>query len=508
VRRRPGDRKFERQLTEGLPKLAAGDAGAAALLLREDAVLRVPGRSRIVGEYRGRGAIVGLFETLADLSDDTFGLEVLGVSLRRWSGEAHVRVTAKREGRVLEEEQRIRFELVRGRIQDASFVLEDRRTYDAFWGPGRRPLLTREDQQALAKALSQGDDGDRRSGSVLLVLLLAFVAAWLLILGLQSLQDWRRPVALALSAERATDTKVLQLSGSVEWTLEGANLRALIVEAPQQGAVDLVLPVTVQEACGALEQLGHEGPCASGQVLLETDLDVEWSKLVLLTTEEVYKGRQLEVRLTIEDESASVSILTWGESAPTYCFSGVAGSTLTLRQGGVTAPPITLTDADADLGCSDGFHLLAGDEGRSQPPKVKFGGVTDLQLTAGGQSATLQGLNGRVRLDPGGSHVVSTQGQVVLAASARRPLSATLKVPNGSLQMLSSGAKSALTDDGELVPSVWDRYTAIIGPLFAALVGVLVLAPLMAVIRRVTDYFTRLDLRRVWRRLVGSIGGS
>ena len=59
---------------------ARGDLDAWLALLSDDFVLRVPGRSRIAGEYRGREEMRRHFGEIAELSGGTFRTSVHDVT--------------------------------------------------------------------------------------------------------------------------------------------------------------------------------------------------------------------------------------------------------------------------------------------------------------------------------------------------------------------------------------------------------------------------------------------
>jgi uncharacterized protein len=63
-------------LRRGYEALAGGDIAAVRALLAEDVVWRVPGRTALSGEYRGHGPVLALLSKRAELSGETFRIEV------------------------------------------------------------------------------------------------------------------------------------------------------------------------------------------------------------------------------------------------------------------------------------------------------------------------------------------------------------------------------------------------------------------------------------------------
>jgi hypothetical protein len=67
-----------------------------------------------------------------------------------------------------------------------------------------------------------------------------------------------------------------------------------------------------------------------------------------------------------------------------------------------------------------------------------------------------------------------------MKADVQDPFAASLEVGPGrqTLVIRSATASTVLTDTGELLPSMWDRRTAILAPLLGGFVGALVVTPL------------------------------
>jgi ketosteroid isomerase-like protein len=70
--------------------------------LAEDAVWHVGGTHRLSGDYRGRDAILGYFDSVRRETGDSMKLEPLEVLANERHGAAFLRVTADRQGRRLD----------------------------------------------------------------------------------------------------------------------------------------------------------------------------------------------------------------------------------------------------------------------------------------------------------------------------------------------------------------------------------------------------------------------
>src|SRR5215216_663069 len=70
--------------------------------LAEDAVWHVGGTHRLSGDYRGRDAVLGYFDSVRQETTDSMQLNTLEVLANERHGAAFLRVTAERHGRRLD----------------------------------------------------------------------------------------------------------------------------------------------------------------------------------------------------------------------------------------------------------------------------------------------------------------------------------------------------------------------------------------------------------------------
>jgi ketosteroid isomerase-like protein len=100
----------------------------------EGAVWHLPGRSSMANDYQGRDATLAYFGQLAQKTEGTFRAE-----LERLLGDDHDRVvgiqrsTAERDGKHLNVDNCIVFQLQDGRITDGREHFHDLYAWDEFW---------------------------------------------------------------------------------------------------------------------------------------------------------------------------------------------------------------------------------------------------------------------------------------------------------------------------------------------------------------------------------------
>ena len=104
-RRKVGSRLANQQvqrLEAWLSAYGGQDREAMMDSLAEDAVWHVGGTHRLSGNYKGREAILGYFDSVRSETGDTMELETLEVLADERHGAAFLRVTADRQGRRLD----------------------------------------------------------------------------------------------------------------------------------------------------------------------------------------------------------------------------------------------------------------------------------------------------------------------------------------------------------------------------------------------------------------------
>jgi uncharacterized protein len=123
-----------RRLEKWLAAYGGHDRDAMAESLTEDAVWHVGGTHRLSGDYRGREAILGYFDSVRHETSDTMELETLEVVANQRHGAVFLHVTAERPGRRLDTVVADAFRFGDdGRIQEFWAHSADQNAIDQFW---------------------------------------------------------------------------------------------------------------------------------------------------------------------------------------------------------------------------------------------------------------------------------------------------------------------------------------------------------------------------------------
>jgi len=121
-------------MRRGYAAFNSGDLNTLVELFDEGAVWHLPGRSRFAGDYQSREATLAYFGQLAQETGGTFQAElqhVLADDEDRVIGIQ--RSTAQRDGKRLDVDNCIVFELKDGRVVDGREHFEDLYAWDQFW---------------------------------------------------------------------------------------------------------------------------------------------------------------------------------------------------------------------------------------------------------------------------------------------------------------------------------------------------------------------------------------
>ena len=114
---------------------ARGDVEGYLELLSEDFVLRIPGRSQIAGEYRGKDEVRRHFREIAELSGETFRTEMHDVLASDDHVVGLVNARAEREGRPVDVPRVHVWHVRDGRLTELWLHPADQHAFDAYWGP-------------------------------------------------------------------------------------------------------------------------------------------------------------------------------------------------------------------------------------------------------------------------------------------------------------------------------------------------------------------------------------
>ena len=123
-----------RRAREGFERFVQGDLTALLDLFADDAVWHVPGSMALSGAHRGRDAISGFLRGTAELTADTYRVELLWTLADDDHLVAVYRASGRRsDGRELDIEQALLVELEAGRWAVVRAQPLDQAAFDAFW---------------------------------------------------------------------------------------------------------------------------------------------------------------------------------------------------------------------------------------------------------------------------------------------------------------------------------------------------------------------------------------
>ena len=102
-------------------------------LFAEDAVWSVPGRGAMAGTYEGREAIFRFLDKLPKETDGTYGSELIDVLASEGRAAALYRARGARQGRTLELDQVLLFNIEDGLVRRVLALPSDPDAFEAFW---------------------------------------------------------------------------------------------------------------------------------------------------------------------------------------------------------------------------------------------------------------------------------------------------------------------------------------------------------------------------------------
>jgi ketosteroid isomerase-like protein len=437
-----------------------GQAGRG--ILSDRVVLHVPGSSQVAGRFDGAPRVLQWFDRLARLTQSS--LVPFDVGVEAVDGDRVLlkqRIVAQRSDRSsYDHPDHVLLQMRSGRIEQAWWLPADSGAFDEFFG--QRMLVP------LGKALF---------GVGLLVLL--FVSYLLL-------QHWRRPVGLAVRSDRPRQAAQLSWSGDVTWNLAAASAAEVwfsgVGTAPsgaQGSGVDLVLPVDAA-ACGPLA-VTLRASCQQGVLRVGTPFHVS-SATGLLVEDLVGPAKAASLAYVVDGQGAAGAVdlhlsAVAGTGLRLCLLTSPGPAGLAFDQNGQTATAAVAGPQTAT--CSEGLRVHVGPSGTGPPPTFNLRGVRSLALDVTSHHVTATDLEGDVTLTPGGQHVLSTATAMAASASSSGRLSSRLSLQDAGdqLAVISSSAQHVAAADEELVPVEWDRNAGFLGPLFGALVALLLAGP-------------------------------
>jgi hypothetical protein len=354
----------------------------------------------------------------------------------------------------------------------------------------RPPLLTPTDVDRLAEAIRRGSAQDgpspRRMAATAAVAVV-FLAVELVVLNY--LLTSRPSQRLSVSTSQLDALRHVTMSDGAaggRWALQPAEVQSIGMFDPR-GTIAMAIPVAASRCDQLATRLGST--CANGAIVLSPPVQLQWSRAVRVvgSVEDVSK---LDVSLSksgSDPRQFTLDLVTTSTgSATNVCVSQPNQPTRLALVAGSTTTPLTFPAGARPLPCSSGVTLLVGhgDPTAAGTTSLELRGVRSVNLAASGTSADLNSVAGDLTLVGVNSRVLDPPAHVIVAAAASHPLAASLLIDRVEQRasVTSDGSTSVLTDDGQFLPTQWDRRSQIYLPVLAGVFSVLVLSPLAIVI--------------------------
>lgn len=379
--------------------------------------------------------------------------------------------------------------------------------------PREDGILTPEDHDRIADAVRQGmrpKPGPIRS--MLIHFAFAIVALVIAVWSLGVLQDWRLPVDASMSTTSLESIDRIHLSAvdqkPFSWrTSADAAILDFEASAGEEGKVDLELPISSAKCIAVAEQLGAE--CVDNRIRA-TNLEVTWNQCPCrIGRPPPAKEHYFEIPAT-----AATSVATFVDrisgpdlktpipdlgiearpAAPVAIQLSGPGDTVTVE---VTSDAFDIASS-SDIG--DVFLKLPRSETdpyagvpiefRSVPPSpmdlgIGASGVKNFALRGWSPVAEIQDYGGILTTSTGGRQVISPPAHLSLVGDGSKslPLQVNAYPLIQQLKLYTAPVRSATVDNAELISAVWNRYSAIVIPIWSGLFGILVLSEFGTVIR-------------------------
>lgn len=387
-------------------------------------------------------------------------------------------------------------------------------------------MLTPEDQDILATAIRRGMSAEPPSWkSILVSVLVLVVVGGALVVSYQILHRWRPATALAISSSQTTTMRQFTLEGApaVAWQVTPSYVGSFVVTGPETTPLEVDLPVpatscaSMATAFGPSAQCVPSSPGSDPSLAVPSPLTITWNSptpVQLLTSSNgvppssagsFHYSSTLGVTVTAPGAAmsspASPSVGSASTPAPTAAMGTAAASSVTLLASAGSDPqrwcfgsPLSsnnlqvsrgssqwtqLVGSENDFQCGSGLRVRVGTPGtRGQPPAVTLGNVASFQLVGHSTEIAADAFEGTVHLTSVSSTVLGTPTELVARSKTSAPMHTVLvqKAANSMMTVDTKAATSVLTDDGNLVSSLWDRQQVIALPILLAICGAL--APL------------------------------
>jgi len=367
-------------------------------------------------------------------------------------------------------------------------------------------MLTPEDHALIADAVREGMRSDPVPWHrIVLHLSLAVAALGLAVWVYGLLQDWRMPTQVSLTTSSRQAPKHMSwrgLPGQIDWDLTAEGEVHISARASNEfdpsdpdsiGEVDVVLPIDADECARIAAQLG--GTCA-GNVLRIREIEVTFSTQVQLDTSKTCtRSESGAIESCGPNQPTSVEAsfgrTAWigvqSNNALTTRFYA-ARRTTTFLQGAqpldpfsVRKPPLAPPPAELRL-FEDDPHSSVHIHLRPVPPHPLIVTIDtsapNIWLEARAPVESVENFSGVLTTSDGGRRVVEPPAHLLIGGDASDAPNLRLFFDPGRSLLSADPAPvtSVLVDREELVTPVWERYSAIVVPIWSGLLGVLVLS--------------------------------
>lgn len=467
--------------------LVSGDVAAAHVICSEDVLLRVPGRSRIAGSYRGPEGVVAYFQSLRELSGGTASISMENFATAPGKAVVTQTLTATRVPRELKDHQNVLLRIESGQIVEAFVYPYDLRAHDEFWG--RVPLFVPEDGDLIARAIKVGNTPDKDPGADRRVVVAAVVAL-IILLGLVAGFNWllttrapRKVLASTGNIEAVRHLSFKDPAGEAETHIVPAIVRGTDVTNPF-GEVGIGLPVRASRCAEVAERLANT--CLGNEIALLPPVHLEWSRDVRLTVD-VEGATTMDTALASEGEGAearsfSLDLVSRSTEPPDLCFTALTRAVrLTLVDNAGHSVPVDAAGDDTGITCENGLRLKVGTQATAlQTSTVALRGASQIDMSSVGTSAEIDGLAGKLTFVNVSTRVFDPAAHVVVTGDDSAPVRTTLDLGDieSKLVVDSDSVNRVLTDDGDLLPTRWERFPQPFAAMIGALFGTLVLPDL------------------------------
>jgi ketosteroid isomerase-like protein len=117
----------------GFEAFNKGDVKALTDIIAADCVQHMPGKNRFSGDHKGRDNILAMYGEMGELTAGTMQAVLTDVYASDHGAVALFTTTATRDGKTIEEDHALVFQLVAGKAIDMDDIALEGKVNDAFW---------------------------------------------------------------------------------------------------------------------------------------------------------------------------------------------------------------------------------------------------------------------------------------------------------------------------------------------------------------------------------------